>query len=117
LPYRLIKKYKTGFSTTNLWNFREIYLTFEDRIEILHPAGGELQELKKNLHPGEEFRSEEGTVNESRELISEFNPQLTWSHYRKWILHELIGIKEVCTEYSTKAFTTNRKPSGLCFKP
>ena len=69
LSYRLNKKYKKGFSITNLRYFRQFYLTFKTRSPIHHPAGGE-------------FRLQEREHTESRELMVEFNPQLTWSHYR-----------------------------------
>jgi len=69
LSYRLNKKYKKGFSITNLRNFRQFYLIFETRRPIHHPLGGE-------------FRLQEKEHSEGRELMVEFNPQLTWSHYR-----------------------------------
>lgn len=56
LSVKLQKKYQKGFSTSNLWYFRQFFLTFNNRIQILHPAGGELE--------------------------NGFSPQLTWSHYR-----------------------------------
>ncbi|NQT60363.1 MAG: DUF1016 domain-containing protein [Bacteroidetes bacterium] len=69
LSISLNEKYKKGFSTTNLWYFRQFYLKFEYRIRILHPAGGEsLSEIRQ--------------YSESKELQSSFNTQLTWSHYR-----------------------------------
>ncbi len=69
LSFSLNKKYKKGFSVTNLWYFRQFYLTFETRSPILHPAGGEFIS-EGNEHP------------ESRKIMAGFNPQLTWSHYR-----------------------------------
>ena len=82
LSFRLNKKYKKGFSATNLWYFRQFYLTFETRSPIPHPAGGELQESNIIHHLGGESISKERGNPESRELMVEFNPQLTWSHYR-----------------------------------
>ena len=57
LSFRLTKRYKKGFSTTNLRYFRQFYLAYVNRSpEIRHPSGGE---------------STEG-----------FHPALGWSHYR-----------------------------------
>lgn len=82
LSIRLNKKYKKGFSTTNLWYFRQFYLVFGNRIQIIHPVGGELTGIKK-IHPlGGEYSLEEKQDPVNSELISGFNPQLTWSHYR-----------------------------------
>lgn len=82
LSSRLNKKYKKGFSTTNLWYFRQFYLAFETRSPIPHPAGGELQESKKLHHLGGESLSMEMDNPDSQVLMVGFNPQLTWSHYR-----------------------------------
>jgi predicted nuclease of restriction endonuclease-like (RecB) superfamily len=78
----LNKKYKKGFSVTNLRYYRQFYLTFKTRSPIHHPVGGELQESKKIHHPGGESLSKEKQNPESRELMVGFNPKLTWSHYR-----------------------------------
>ena len=52
LSTQLNQKYGRGFSTTNLKNFRSFYQTYSGEIGIRHPMG------------------------------SEFNSQLSWSHYR-----------------------------------
>jgi len=69
LSIQLLECYGKGFSTTNLWYFRQFYLAYEDRIKILHPAGGELQNSTKSSPSGSK-------------LNSGFSPQLSWSHYR-----------------------------------
>lgn len=70
LSFRLTKRYKKGFSTTNLRYFRQFYLTYVNRSpEIRHPSGGELP-MNQKRHP---------TGGESAEG---FHPALGWSHYR-----------------------------------
>lgn len=72
LSKQLSKRYKSGFSSSSLWMFRQFYLAFSDRQpQILYPTGGELKEEqdKQKLHPmGGELHN--------------FHPNLTWSHYR-----------------------------------
>jgi hypothetical protein len=47
---RLNKRYGKGFSTTNLWYFRQFYVVYSKRKpEILHKSCGESDELLK-LH-------------------------------------------------------------------
>ncbi len=41
LSNRLTKRYRKGFSTTNLWYFRQFYQAYPNRLSILHPGGGE----------------------------------------------------------------------------
>lgn len=60
LSRQLGEQYGQGYSTTNLWYFRQFYQVYADRMVILHPAGGELSE----------------------QLLTGFSPQLSWSHYR-----------------------------------
>ncbi len=69
LSSKLNARYGKGFSATNLWYFKQFYVTYQKHIAILHPSGGEFEDQQK-LH---------STGGES---ISCFNPQLTWSHYR-----------------------------------
>jgi predicted nuclease of restriction endonuclease-like (RecB) superfamily len=56
LSQELTERYSKGFSTSNLWYFRQFYLSYETRVNFLHPAGGE---------------SAQG-----------FSSLLSWSHYR-----------------------------------
>ena len=63
LSSRLTQRYGKGFSTTNLWDFRQFYQTYPDRqpgTEILRPSGGELAQAP----------------------AAGFLPSLSWSHYR-----------------------------------
>ncbi len=55
LSSRLYKRYKRGFSTTNLRYFRRFYLTYSNRSpEIRHSSGGELPlDRKRHLTGGE----------------------------------------------------------------
>jgi hypothetical protein len=70
LSFRLTKRYKKGFSTTNLRYFRQFYLTYVNRSPKIRPlTGGELPMNKKSHPIGGE--SAEG-----------FHPALGWSHYR-----------------------------------
>lgn len=76
LAERLTTKYGKGFSTTNLWYFRQLYQVFSDRMEIPHPAGGELVATHPTAvqlliqHPA------------GSKSLAGFSPQLSWSHYR-----------------------------------
>jgi len=82
LSKRLNEKYGKGFSTSNLWYFRQFYLAYEHRIKIPHPMGGELEATQK-LHPASGELSE---IRKDRPMDDEFNQgfssRLSWSHYR-----------------------------------
>ncbi len=108
LSRRLTERYGKGFSITNLFYFKQFHLAFQQRIKILHPAGGELGETGKISplgielkipirHPvGDEFAgaaiphpsgAESGTaighpMGALLRLSQGFSPQLTWTHYR-----------------------------------
>ena len=69
LSEQLTNRFGRGYSSTNLWYFRQFYLVYEHRPIILHPAGGELENSKK-VHPS------------GGELDLSFDVQLSWSHYR-----------------------------------
>ena len=69
LSRQLSQHYGKGYSTTNLWYFRQFFQVYPDSIAVLHPAGGELSEQQKSYPPGSQF-------------TTDFSPQLTWSHYR-----------------------------------
>ena len=105
LSSQLTERYGKGFSVTNLWYFKQFHLAFEDRLQILHPAGGELGELTilhplggefkigQKLHPpgaessmasplGRKLAPPETEQWQDDMFCSGFSPQLTWSHYR-----------------------------------
>jgi len=95
LSRRLTDTYGRGFSTTNLWYFRQFYLVFSDRSpEIRHKPCGESGAAEK-LHkacgesPPAEVQPGIGPVTEVLSLTIErpeevqgFSPRLSWSHYR-----------------------------------
>ncbi len=95
LSERLTKQYGKGFSTTNLWYFRQFYQTHPNRLSIrhlqgcecakagkLHPAGGELPEEQKSYPTGSQSIENLILFPPGRELSQGFSPQLSWSHYR-----------------------------------
>jgi len=80
---RLTVRYGKGFSTTNLWYFRQFYTSFKDRNPgILHPMGGE-SKVSEKLHPagGESGMEEKRHPADNGSPVG-FNSNLTWSHYR-----------------------------------
>jgi predicted nuclease of restriction endonuclease-like (RecB) superfamily len=96
LSVRLTGKYGKGFSTTNLWYFRQFYFVFSARHpEIRHKPCGE-SGLDKKLHkPCGEFSpttgngrktidilNEMGLAVEKSDAVQGFSPILSWSHYR-----------------------------------
>lgn len=66
LSRQLTQRYGRGFSVTNLWYFRQFYVAFADRQQILHPLGGESAV----------------SLPVASTAPNGFSPQLTWSHYR-----------------------------------
>ena len=96
LSERLTGRFGRGFSTTNLWYFRQFYLAYADRRpEILHKAGGEsaaagkLHKARGELPSTRTGRAKSDQVLrdlslaiEHPERIGGFSPRLSWSHYR-----------------------------------
>ena len=69
LSKHLTQKYDKGFSTTNLWYFRQFYLVYADRSpEILHKACGVLDDMDSSVKNGDRIKG--------------FSSRLSWSHYR-----------------------------------
>jgi predicted nuclease of restriction endonuclease-like (RecB) superfamily len=82
LSVRLNERYGKGFSTSNLWYFRQFYLAYQRRGNIRHPVGGELEPSPK-LHPAGGALPgihEAHSIGDAR--VQGFSPQLSWSHYR-----------------------------------
>jgi len=66
----LTKQYGTGFSVANLKNFRQFFLMYPDRLDVIrYPAGSELNMIVKRYPTG-------------NETLQCFSPLLSWSHYR-----------------------------------
>lgn len=93
LSKQLTELYGQGFSEQSLQNFRRFYLVYENRIQILSPAGRESSETPISSPAGRELSDEYFPVNEivpslekshsaGSELSQSFSPQLSWSHYR-----------------------------------
>ena len=57
LSAKLTKRYGKGFSTTNLWYFRQFYQAFSGRTAILHPTGGESEAATSRNFAAEQFES------------------------------------------------------------
>jgi len=82
LSARLNRRYGKGFSTTNLWYFRQFYLVYSNRKpEILHKGCGELISGEK-LHKPCGVLDDLSFAVEKSDSIQGFSPILSWSHYR-----------------------------------
>ena len=83
LSKHLTRKYKKGFSTTNLWYFKQFYQTYPDRLQIPHPAGGESETVFITDQKGlESFNNMANLHPQGGDLKNSFHPNLSWSHYR-----------------------------------
>jgi predicted nuclease of restriction endonuclease-like (RecB) superfamily len=83
LSKKLNKKYKKGFSTTNLWYFRQFYLAFSKRNPlILHKPCGELLYEEKLYDESHHVLSDMSVAVEKSDSIEGFSSVLSWSHYR-----------------------------------
>jgi hypothetical protein len=82
LSKRLTEQYGKGFSTTNLWYFRQFYQVYFNRLLILYPSGGESVKAGK-IHPsGGELSFSENHCFTEIQSTNGFSPLLSWSHYR-----------------------------------
>ena len=82
LSAKLNKKYGKGFSSTNLWYFRQFYVVYSNREpKIRHKACGELISMKK-LHKPCGVLDDLSLAVEKSEALQGFSPLLSWSHYR-----------------------------------
>lgn len=82
LSLRLNKKYGKGFSTTNLWYFRQFYVVYANREpKIRHKACGESADGEK-LHKACGVLDDLSLAVEKSSSIRGFSPALSWSHYR-----------------------------------
>ena len=82
LSVRLNKNYGKGFSTSNLWYFRQFYVVYSNREPmILHKACGESDSVEK-LHKPCGVLDDLSLAVEKSDFIQGFSPALSWSHYR-----------------------------------
>jgi hypothetical protein len=77
LSSQLTKRYGKGFSTTNLWDFRQFYQSNAGRLEILHPTGGEFASTQKIRPAGGELLPLEKHHRSGSESPQGFSPQLS----------------------------------------
>jgi predicted nuclease of restriction endonuclease-like (RecB) superfamily len=82
LSTRLSEKYGRGFSTTNLWYFRQFFQVYAARMVILHPPGGESAGAEILHLTGGEMSRDTKRQRLGDESLPGFSPQLSWSHYR-----------------------------------
>ncbi|MEA3414943.1 MAG: PDDEXK nuclease domain-containing protein [Thermodesulfobacteriota bacterium] len=82
LSVKLNKKYGKGFSSTNLWYFRQFYVVYSNRRPMIrHKACGELISMEK-LHKPCGVLDDLRLAVEKSEALQGFSPLLSWSHYR-----------------------------------
>jgi predicted nuclease of restriction endonuclease-like (RecB) superfamily len=82
LSGKLNSKYGKGFSTSNLWYFRQFYIVYSNREpKIRHKLCGEF-ELGGKLHKPCGVLDDLSLSVEKSDLIQGFSPELSWSHYR-----------------------------------
>jgi len=82
LSARLNKNYGKGFSTSNLWYFRQFYVVYSNREpKIHHKACGE-SDAGKKLHKPCGVLDDLSLAVEKNQHIQGFSPALSWSHYR-----------------------------------
>jgi predicted nuclease of restriction endonuclease-like (RecB) superfamily len=95
LSARLTERYGKGFSKPVLWSFRQFYLTYSYRTEILFPPGRELADAERLFPSGRELTTNQISYPTGGELVAPakvsppgsesfpaFSPLLPWSHYR-----------------------------------
>jgi predicted nuclease of restriction endonuclease-like (RecB) superfamily len=82
LSARLMDRFGKGYSTPNLWNFRQFYQVYADRFGILSLAGRELADTTKLSPTGRELTSATKSHPVGDESRQGFSPLLSWSHYR-----------------------------------
>jgi len=82
LSAQLTAKFGQGFSTTNLWYFRQFFLAYQERDQNIHPVGGDSGVYLK-IHPaGGELANSGKERPMGAEFMNDFSPHLSWSHYR-----------------------------------
>jgi predicted nuclease of restriction endonuclease-like (RecB) superfamily len=80
LSKKLNKHYGSGFSISNLRNFRQFYQMYPNRLNIIrYPLGSELVNSINGQPLNEICRK---SYPSGSECLKGFSPQLSWSHYR-----------------------------------
>ncbi len=106
----LTKYYGVGFSTANLKNFRQFYLTYADRtVSISHPSDSQLATADGSNPKGYPAGSESP---------SGFHPNLSWSHYRALMRVENIAARQYYETETVQSNWSRRTWSGrsaACF--
>ncbi|MCC7438560.1 MAG: DUF1016 family protein [Armatimonadetes bacterium] len=82
LSLRLNENYGKGFSASNLWYFRQFYVAYQHRGNILHTVGGESEQSPKLQTVGGTVSGRPEAYLIGDEGVQGFSPQLSWSHYR-----------------------------------
>jgi predicted nuclease of restriction endonuclease-like (RecB) superfamily len=83
LSAQLSERYASGFSVSNLKNFRQFYLTYPDRPDVIgYPAGSQLSGTGKRYPMGSESAGAPTLHSPDGDGMPGFSSQLSWSHYR-----------------------------------
>jgi predicted nuclease of restriction endonuclease-like (RecB) superfamily len=82
LSSQLTKRYGEGFSGRNLHLFKQFYLSYSERHEIVRPMGAQSGASSKLRPLGAELALSEKSSPPGSQSQSHFSPQLSWSHYR-----------------------------------
>ena len=75
LSRQLTERYGKGFSIANLRNFRQFYMTYQDRSSQIHYPAGSESNLSLPDDPATEKHYPLGD-----EFVAGFQPFLSWSH-------------------------------------
>jgi len=94
LSARLTERFGKGYSTPVLWSFRQFYLAYADRGQILFPAGRESAKIGKLSPTGRELAPSPIPYPSGTELQTFFSPQLSWSHYRALMRVENVAARD-----------------------
>ena len=114
LSKRLTERYGARFSTVNLKNFRQFYLTYSDRTVLIGYPSGSQSAASDGFNP---ISSPVG----SKSPLG-FYPKLNWSHYRT-----LKQVENICARHRTDPLLrercrrcslccAQRKPTTVCRK-
>ncbi len=117
LSARLTERFGKGFSMQSLWNFRDFFLTYHDRLPtILSPRGRELDSPVTKasiLFPlGRELESADKPAVKrypAGDAFHEgFHPNLGWSHYRALMRVEKLAARQFYEQEAVRAGWSKR---------